>query len=49
MSRSTKQISAGLTTRSPVAEVTAVQEYLRRFGYLGRPRERLRSPVVPPR
>jgi hypothetical protein len=37
MSRATKQISAGLTTKSPAAEVTAVQDYLRRFGYLDAP------------
>lgn len=35
MSRSKKQISAGLTTKSAAAEVTAVQDYLKRFGYLG--------------
>ena len=35
MARSKKKISAGLTTKSPVADVTAVQDYLKRFGYLG--------------
>ena len=37
MSRATKQIKAGLTTKSPAAEVTAVQDYLKRFGYLDAP------------
>ena len=47
MSRSTKQISAGLTTRSPVAEVTAVQDYLRRFGYLDAPESDFGAPSFP--
>ena len=37
MSRPKKKISAGLTTKSAAAEVTAVQEYLKRFGYLDEP------------
>ena len=47
MSRSTKQISAGLTTKSPVAEVTAVQDYLRRFGYLDAPESDFGAPSFP--
>jgi hypothetical protein len=34
MARATKQIKAGLTTRSSTADITAVQDYLERFGYL---------------
>lgn len=35
MSRSKKRISAGITTKSAATDVTAVQNYLTRFGYLG--------------
>ena len=50
MAKAKKQISAGLTTKSSAAEVNAVQDYLKRFGYLDGPRgERLRSPGVPAR
>jgi len=35
MSRPKKNISAGLTAKSTAADVTAVQDYLKRFGYLG--------------
>ena len=35
MSRPKKKISSGLTAKSATADVTAVQAYLQRFGYLG--------------
>lgn len=34
MARAKKQITPGLTTKSSVADVTVVQDYLKRFGYL---------------
>ena len=34
MSRSRKKIPAGLTSKSSAADVNAVQDYLKRFGYL---------------
>lgn len=37
MARAKKQIAAGLTTRSSAEDVTAVQDYLQRFGYLDAP------------
>ncbi|HEX6683091.1 MAG TPA: matrixin family metalloprotease, partial [Candidatus Limnocylindrales bacterium] len=35
MARAKREIKAGLTTKSSAADVNAVQDYLKRFGYLG--------------
>ena len=48
MSRSRKKITAGLTSKSSAADVNAVQDYLKRFGYLGRLRQATSATSAPP-